>query len=154
MIPLFPFPGCAATTRPHGQDAQTHQGNQGTSDGAPGKRWRREIVRHILKSVFAVSTSSGSPKVAAAGGDRVPVAGASPVLPLDTTGRPAEQQRDMGDRSRDACFELSPKTMVLLVLVVASLSGTMLTGETPLVRLDWIAGARSPATCPRFPVLP
>jgi len=68
-----------------------------------------------------VSTASGSPKGAAAGGDHVPVAGASPVLPLDTTGRPAEQQRDTGDRSRDACFEISPKTMVLLVLVVASL---------------------------------
>ena len=38
-----------------------------------------------------------------------------------TTGRPADQQRETGDRSRNACFELSPKTMVLLVLVVASL---------------------------------
>ena len=52
---------------------------------------------------------------------RLPGAGSSPVPPLDTTGRVAEQQRDTGDRSRDACFELSPKTMVLLVLVAASL---------------------------------
>jgi predicted PurR-regulated permease PerM len=59
--------------------------------------------------------------VAAAGGDRVPVTGASPVPPLATTGRPAEQQRDTGDRARNVRFELSPKTLVALVLVVASL---------------------------------
>ena len=56
-----------------------------------------------------------------AGGDRVPVAGSSPVPPLATTGRPAEQQRDTGDRARHIRFELSPKTMVALLLVVASL---------------------------------
>ena len=71
--------------------------------------------------VFAVSAESGSPKAAAGGGDRVPVSGASPVPPPATTGRPAERQRDTGDRPRDACFELSPKTMVLLLLVAASL---------------------------------
>jgi predicted PurR-regulated permease PerM len=59
--------------------------------------------------------------VAAAGGDRIPGTGASPVPPLDTTGRPAEQQRDTGDRARNIRFELSPKTLVVLVLVVASL---------------------------------
>jgi putative heme transporter len=59
--------------------------------------------------------------VAAAAGDRVPVAGASPVPPPATTGRPAEQQRDTGDRARHVLFELSPKTLVALVLVVASL---------------------------------
>jgi predicted PurR-regulated permease PerM len=47
--------------------------------------------------------------------------GASPVPPLATTGRPAEQQRDTGDRWRHVRFELSPKTLVVLVLVVASL---------------------------------
>ena len=68
-----------------------------------------------------MSTASGSPKVAAAGGDRVPVGGASPVPPLATTGRPAEQQRDTGDRARHLRFDLSPKTLVVLVAVVASL---------------------------------
>ena len=57
----------------------------------------------------------------AAGGARVPVAGTSPVSPLATTGRPAEQQRDTGDQARHVRFEISPKTMVALVLVVASL---------------------------------
>ena len=57
----------------------------------------------------------------AAGGDRVPVARASPVPPLATTGRPAEPQRDPGDRARHVSFELSPQTLVALVLVVASL---------------------------------
>jgi predicted PurR-regulated permease PerM len=47
--------------------------------------------------------------------------GASPVPPLATTGRPAEQQRDTGDRWRHVRFELSLKTLVALVLVVASL---------------------------------
>ena len=68
-----------------------------------------------------MSTASGSPKVAVADGDGVPVAGASPVPPLDTTGRPVEQQRDTGDRARNIRFELSPKTLVVLVLLVASL---------------------------------
>ena len=57
----------------------------------------------------------------AADGDRVPVAGASPVPPLATTGRPAEQQHDTGDQARYVRFAISPKTMVALVLVVASL---------------------------------
>jgi len=57
----------------------------------------------------------------APGVDRSPVAGASPVPPLVTTGRPAEQQRDTDDRARPVRFELSPKTLVALVLVVASL---------------------------------
>jgi len=47
--------------------------------------------------------------------------GASPVPPLATTGRPAEQQRDTGDRARHVRFELSPKTLVVLVLVIAFL---------------------------------
>jgi predicted PurR-regulated permease PerM len=37
------------------------------------------------------------------------------------TGQPAEQQRDAGDRVRHIRFELSPKTLAVLVLVVASL---------------------------------
>jgi putative heme transporter len=37
------------------------------------------------------------------------------------TGLEAERQRDTGDRARHVRFELSPKTMVALVLVVASL---------------------------------
>ena len=37
------------------------------------------------------------------------------------TGRPAEPQRDTGDPARHVRFEISPKTMVALVLVVASL---------------------------------
>ena len=123
MIPLFlytgyrtslhhpaPWTGCADTPR--------QPRNLGWS---AGKRWRREIGRHILKQVFAVSTSSGSPKVAAAGGDRVPATGASPVPPLDTTGRPVEHQRDTGNRSHHVRFDLSPKTLVTLILVVASL---------------------------------
>jgi predicted PurR-regulated permease PerM len=57
----------------------------------------------------------------AAGGNRVPVSGASPVPPLATTGRPAEPQLAPGDRVRRVSFELSPKTLVALVLVVASL---------------------------------
>jgi len=68
-----------------------------------------------------VSAASGPPKGTAAGGDRVPGTGASPGPPLATTGRPAEQQRDTGDRLRPIRFELSPKTLVVLVLVVASL---------------------------------
>ena len=45
----------------------------------------------------------------------------APVPSLTTTGRPADQQRDTGDRARHIRFELSPKTLVTLVLVVASL---------------------------------
>src|ERR1035437_4951989 len=45
----------------------------------------------------------------------------APVPWLTTTGRPADQQRDKGDRARHIRFELSSKTLVALVLVVASL---------------------------------
>jgi predicted PurR-regulated permease PerM len=45
----------------------------------------------------------------------------APVPSLTTTGRPADQQRDTSDRARGIRFELSPKTLVTLVLVVASL---------------------------------
>jgi predicted PurR-regulated permease PerM len=38
-----------------------------------------------------------------------------------TTGRPAEPQRDTGGRVRHVRFELSPKALVVLVLVIASL---------------------------------
>ena len=46
---------------------------------------------------------------------------AAPVPPLVTTGRPANSQRDTGDRTRQVRFELSPKTVAALILVVASL---------------------------------
>ena len=65
-----------------------------------------------------------APKVVsqrAAGGDRAPRGGASPVLPFATKGQSAEQQRDGGDRARHVHFELSPKTLLALVLVAASL---------------------------------
>jgi predicted PurR-regulated permease PerM len=45
----------------------------------------------------------------------------APVPSLTATGRPADQQRDTGDRARHIRFELSFKTLVALVLVVASL---------------------------------
>ena len=66
------------------------------------------------------STPKGDSQLTASG-NRVPVAGASLVPPLATTGRPAEPQLDPGDRVRRVSFELSPKTLVALVLVVASL---------------------------------
>lgn len=43
------------------------------------------------------------------------------ALPTDTTGPPVDRQRDAGDRVRNVRFELSPKTLAALVLVVASL---------------------------------
>ena len=56
-----------------------------------------------------------------ADGNRVPVTESSPASPLNSTGTPVEQKLDAGDRARKVRFELSPKTMVALVLVVASL---------------------------------
>ena len=53
--------------------------------------------------------------------DRSRVAAASTVPPADTTGRPAERQRGTDDRTRPVRFELSPKTLVALVLVPASI---------------------------------
>jgi len=50
-----------------------------------------------------------------------PVAGVSPVPPRAKTGRPAGPQHDTGDQTRHVRFEISPKTMVVLVLVLASL---------------------------------
>ena len=44
-----------------------------------------------------------------------------PVPPLATTAQPPEQQGDAGDRVRHVRFELSPKTLLAVVLVVASL---------------------------------
>src|ERR1039457_5911762 len=55
------------------------------------------------------------------GGGRVPVGEARPFTSLSMTGRQAEQQRDAADRARPVRLELSPKTMVALVLVAASL---------------------------------
>jgi predicted PurR-regulated permease PerM len=55
------------------------------------------------------------------GGGRVPVGEARPFPSLSMTGRQAEQQRDAADRARPVRLELSPKTMVALVLVAASL---------------------------------
>jgi predicted PurR-regulated permease PerM len=48
-------------------------------------------------------------------------AGASPLPPPVTAGRPPQQQPDTADRVRHVRFELSPKSLVALVLVVASL---------------------------------
>jgi len=62
---------------------------------------------------------SGTSK--AAGGDRVPAAGVSPVPPPAATGLPVEQQRDTGGQVRHVRFELSLKTMGALVLLVVSL---------------------------------
>jgi len=45
----------------------------------------------------------------------------APVPPLVTTGQPAEKQCDNGERTRRYRFELAPKTLVVLVFVVASL---------------------------------
>ena len=44
-----------------------------------------------------------------------------PVPPLATTAQPPEPQGDAGARVRHVRFELSPKTLVAVVLVVASL---------------------------------
>jgi len=45
-----------------------------------------------------------------------------PVFAMSTApGRPAEPQHDTGDQARHVRFEISPKTMVVLVLVFASL---------------------------------
>lgn len=55
------------------------------------------------------------------GGGRVPVAEARPFPPLSMTGRQAEEQRDAADRARPVRLELSPKTVVALILVAASL---------------------------------
>jgi len=44
----------------------------------------------------------------------------APVPSLTTTGRPADQQRDTSDRACHIRFELSPKTLMALILVVAS----------------------------------
>ena len=68
-----------------------------------------------------VSSASGPPKGTAAGGDRATGTGASPAPPPATTGRPSEEQRDMGERVRHIRFEMSPRILVALVLVVASL---------------------------------
>jgi putative heme transporter len=57
----------------------------------------------------------------AAGRDRNPIAGASPVPPLAATRQPAEDRRGAGDRAHHVRFELSTKTLVALVLVVASI---------------------------------
>src|SRR5512140_18489 len=107
-----------------------------------------EILGHrACLPVFAVNAESGSPKVDADGGDRLPGGGTIPVPPLDTTGRPSDRQRDTGDRSRDACFELSPKTMALLVLIVASLWLLIRLWPVPLVLIValLVAGTLSPA---------
>jgi len=55
---------------------------------------------------------------------------AAPVPPLDTTGRPADSQRDTGDHTRQVRFELSPKTLMALILVVASLWLLILSGPS------------------------
>jgi putative heme transporter len=55
------------------------------------------------------------------GGGRVAVGEARSFPPLSMTGRQPERQRDADDRTRHVRFELSPKTMVALVLVAASL---------------------------------
>jgi predicted PurR-regulated permease PerM len=68
-----------------------------------------------------VSAAGGFPKGTAGGGDRVPGTGASPGPPPATTGRQAVQQRDAVAGARRILFELSPKTVGLLVLVAASL---------------------------------
>jgi predicted PurR-regulated permease PerM len=59
--------------------------------------------------------------MSAGSGDRAPAAGSSKVPPPDTIGRLVERRRNTGDRAHHVRFEVSPKTLVALVLVVASL---------------------------------
>jgi predicted PurR-regulated permease PerM len=56
-----------------------------------------------------------------AGGDRVPVNGAFTVPPIAATTRTAEERHGANERAHNIRFELSPKTLVALVLVVASI---------------------------------
>jgi len=61
-----------------------------------------------------MSVADGSPKGIAGRGDRLPPAPAAP-------GRPVEKPRDTDDRVRHVRFELSFKTLVMLVLFAVSL---------------------------------
>ena len=64
---------------------------------------------------------TGSSEVVQTEETQVPGAGSSPVPPLAATGLPTDRQPDAGDRVKRVRFEVSPKTLVALVLVVASL---------------------------------
>jgi predicted PurR-regulated permease PerM len=64
---------------------------------------------------------TGSSEVVKTEETQVPGAGSSPVPPLAATGLPTVRQHDVGDRVKRVRFEISPKTLVALVLVVASL---------------------------------
>ncbi|MFZ2224925.1 MAG: AI-2E family transporter [Candidatus Deferrimicrobium sp.] len=64
---------------------------------------------------------TGSKEVVQTEETQVPGAGSSPVPPLAATGLPTDRQPDAGDRVKRVRFEVSPKTLVALVLVVASL---------------------------------
>ena len=59
--------------------------------------------------------------MSAGSGERAPAPGSPKAPPPDTIGRLVERRRDTGDRAHHVRFEVSPKTLVALVLVVASL---------------------------------